>query len=130
MLSSFVSTESTSVKSPDNNVEVNFLIADEGQAAYKISYKGQLVIDTSYLGFDFTNMPSLGKNLELVQSSKRSFSEMWEMPWGEQRMVDNTFNELVVTLKELDQPKRTFSLTFRVLMMGLGFDTHFHSRRV
>ena len=121
MLAACGSTESTTVKSPDNNVEVNFLIADEGQAAYKISYKGQLVIDTSYLGFDFTNMPSLGKNLELVQSSKRSFSEMWEMPWGEQRMVDNTFNELVVTLKELDQPKRTFSLTFRVYDDGVGF---------
>ncbi|NHB67250.1 glycoside hydrolase family 97 protein [Perlabentimonas gracilis] len=121
MLVACEATDSTSVKSPDNNIEVKFLIADEGQAAYIISYKGQLVIDTSYLGFEFTNMPSLGSNLELVRSSKKSFSETWEMPWGEQRLVDNTFNELVVTLKELAEPKRTFSLTFRVFDDGVGF---------
>lgn len=121
MLVACEATDSTSVKSPDNNIEVKFLIADEGQAAYKISYKGQLVIDTSYLGFEFTNMPSLGSNLELVRSSKKSFSETWEMPWGEQRLVDNTFNELVVTLKELAELKRTFSLTFRVFDDGVGF---------
>ncbi|MDX9771130.1 MAG: glycoside hydrolase family 97 protein, partial [Tenuifilaceae bacterium] len=79
------------------------------------------VIDTSYLGFEFTNLPPLGKNLRIVRTAKKSLSEKWEMPWGEQRLVDNTYNELDVVLQEESDTRRFFSIVFRVYNDGVGF---------
>lgn len=121
MLSACGETDSVSVMSPGDNIEVNFFIADEGQAAYTIYHKGQSVIDTSYLGFEFTNLPPLGKNLRIVRTAKKSLSEKWEMPWGEQRLVDNTYNELDVVLQEQSDTQRFFSIVFRVYNDGVGF---------
>jgi hypothetical protein len=114
IVSACSTTHSAKVLSPDENIEVQFFIDNDGQAAYTIYHKGQSVIDTSYLGFEFTNLPPIGKNLRIVRTSKKSLSEKWEMPWGEQRLVNNTYNELDVVLQEESETQRFFSIAFRV----------------
>ncbi len=113
------------IASPDGNVSVNVFLLENGQAAYTVAYKGEAVLDTSALGFEFLDAPELKEGLEILQIRSRSFSEQWEMPWGEQRLVDNTFNELTVDLAEKDNLKRTFKLVFRVYDDGLGFRFEF-----
>jgi hypothetical protein len=121
IVSACSTTHSAKVLSPDENIEVQFFIDNDGQAAYTIYHKGQSVIDTSYLGFEFTNLPPIGKNLRIVRTSKKSLSEKWEMPWGEQRLVNNTYNELDVVLQEESETQRFFSIAFRVYNDGVGF---------
>ncbi len=121
MLAACDATDSASVKSPNNNIEVNFFIAHDGQAAYTIAHKGQLVIDTSYMGFEFTNMLPFGKSLQIASHATSSFSEKWKMPWGEQRWVNNEYNQLVVVLKEETELQRLLSVVFRVYNDGVGF---------
>ena len=115
----------TEVKSPDGNLEVHVFTLENGQAAYKVFYKGNVIVNTSRLGFSFTDAPPLAENMEIVKTRIRSFSETWEMPWGEQRFVDNNFNELRLDFRETDGLERSFKLVFRVFDDGLGFRYEF-----
>ena len=117
------------VLSPNGNIQVNVFTLPNGQAAYTVLYLNSVVIDTSTLGFEFTDAPELRDGLEVIKARNRSFSETWEMPWGEQRFVKNTYNEMLVTLKETKKPDRTFDLIFRVYDDGLGFRFHFPKQK-
>ena len=113
------------VASPDNKVAVSFFLSEEGQPGYLVRYKDHLLVDSSYLGFDFKNQPALGKGLNLVQSSHTSTDETWELPWGEQRLVHNRFQELKVELQEKDLPNRTWNIYFRAYDDGIAFRHEF-----
>ncbi len=113
--------EAVQVSSPDGNITARVFLMDNGQAAYTVHHKGEPVIDKSTLGFEFLDAPPLATGLEVTGTAKRSFSETWEMPWGEQRWVDNTYNELTVSLRETGDLARESDLIFRVYDDGLGF---------
>lgn len=117
------------VQSPNGNVQVSVFTMPSGQAAYKVKYHNSIIIDTSTIGFEFTDAPELAFGLDILKARNRSFSETWEMPWGEQRFVNNTYNELLVTFREAKKPHRTFDLIFRVFDDGLGFRFHFPKQR-
>jgi glucan 1,4-alpha-glucosidase len=115
----------TSVESPAGNISVEVFILGDGQAAYTVHFNEKLVIDTSALAFEFLNAPPLQNGLKILSSTTREFSETWEMPWGEQRYVDNHFNELKLAFAEKEGLKRKFDLVFRVYDDGLGFRFEF-----
>ena len=45
---------------------------------------------------------------------------MWELPWGEQRFVNNHYNELIVELEEKDSGRK-INICFRIFDDGVGF---------
>jgi glucan 1,4-alpha-glucosidase len=73
------------VSSPDNNIELSFIVNQNGQPEYLIEYKNKVVIDTSYLGFNFVGEKPFESDLEIINSTISSFDETWETVWGEQR---------------------------------------------
>lgn len=109
------------VSSPDGNVKVNVFLLETGRAAYTVHYEHELVLDTSAVGFSFYDAPELQDGLRISSVGRKVFSETWEMPWGEQRMVENTYNELSVGFQEKENLQRTFELVFRVYDDGVGF---------
>lgn len=115
----------TRVQSPSGNIEVNVFTLPGGLAAYTVSLEGQMVIDTSGLAFEFLDRNPLKEGLQILSSDTRSFSETWEMPWGEQRFVENSYQELRVAFAEKEGLKREFDLMFRVYDDGLGFRYEF-----
>jgi len=116
------------VKSPSGNNEISFLLTGDGTAAYLISHNDKVVIDTSQLGFDFKNQPSIKGGLQVVSTERDSLRDTWEMPWGEQRTVINHYNELIVHLKEKADPGRLMNLYFRAFDDGIGFRYQFPSQ--
>lgn len=120
-----VSHDAYSVKSPTGKTELTFVLTEEGKPAYLVSFNGKRVIDTSFLGFDFAETGLLKEGLQVVDTATDSFTETWEMPWGEQREVLNDYNELSVKLKEAKEPNRTFTVVFKVYDDGLGFRYEF-----
>jgi len=44
----------TIVSAPNSEINVEFEIDDQGKPYYIVMYKNKIVIDTSYLGFEFT----------------------------------------------------------------------------
>jgi glucan 1,4-alpha-glucosidase len=111
----------THVSSPDGNIRVSISLSEKGEPQYEVSHKGEAIILPSVMGFSFTEAPPLAENIELVGTKTISFTETWEMPWGEQRFVENTYNELKAEFREKSALKRRFDVVFRVYDDGIGF---------
>ena len=114
------STSTLTVKSPSDTNEVQISLDDQGRMYYLVTHNGKVVIDTSYVGFELKDQPALAKDLTIVSSESTSQNETWEMPWGEQREVVNSYNQMTLHLEEMKEPKRKFDLIFKVYDDGLS----------
>ncbi len=123
-LSSCQQEESSEImtNSPSGNLRLSFSI-ESGKVVYKVLHKGEEVIKPSSFSFDFKDVPSFGKGLKVVDFHKDNFTESWEMPWGEQHWVDNTYNELLINLE--DKKGRQLDVRFKVYDDGIGFRYEF-----
>lgn len=115
----------SSVSSPDGNLVVNTGLNAAGTPVYAVTFKGKTIVDTSAVGFEFKDMEYLGRNMTLTGASSSTMDETWEMPWGEQRLVQNTYNELKLDYSEQGDAARKFSIVIRVYDDGLGFRFEF-----
>ncbi|NRA92751.1 MAG: glycoside hydrolase family 97 protein [Psychroserpens sp.] len=113
------------VRSPAKNIIVNVELNDNGEPFYMVFDSKRVIIDTSYLGFSFKDMPELKGNLEVISVAENHFNETWSMPWGEQSEVVNYYNELRIELEELTELKRQFNVVFKVYNDGVGFRYEF-----
>lgn len=113
------------ISSPNNINIVEFNLDETGQPFYLVKHSNNIVVDTSFISFDFKQLPSLKDNFKIADSKISSLDETWEMPWGEQRFVRNHYNELIVKLEEQSQLKRQLNITFRVFDDGIGFRYEF-----
>jgi glucan 1,4-alpha-glucosidase len=111
--------------SPSGNNSILFFLDDKGVPNYLIKHKNILVIDTSALGFDFKGQLPLSEGLEIIGIENSSFDEDWEMPWGEQRLVNNNYNQLLVRLKEQKPPGREINIYFRAFDDAVAFRYEF-----
>jgi len=113
------------VFSPSKNIKVNFHLTKEGKPYYLVSNAAEIVIDTSFLGFDFKNSKPFNGDFKFVKTTFSEFNETWQMPWGEQLNVVNHYNELKVELQEKSDLMRKLNLVFRVYDDGVGFRYEF-----
>jgi hypothetical protein len=113
------------VNSPNSKVGIQINLNADGKPYYRVQFKDQVVIDTSYLGYEFENEKALQDHFEIVNTKTVSFNETWQMPWGEQLDVVNNYNELKVELEETQAPKRKLNLIFKVYDDGIGFRYEF-----
>lgn len=113
------------VSSPNKEIEVDFGLSKSGEAYYSVVFNKKVIVDTSSLGFDFTNTKSFSDSLMVVNTETKSFNETWQMPWGEQLDVVNHYNELKIQLKETSSLKRKMNLIFKVYDDGIGFRYEF-----
>ncbi|HMB61613.1 MAG TPA: glycoside hydrolase family 97 N-terminal domain-containing protein, partial [Eudoraea sp.] len=113
------------VTSPNGSNQVTFALSKEGQPFYLLSHNGIAVIDTSYISFDFKDLPALKDDFTIVGSDMATTDESWQMPWGEQLDVRNNYNELIVHLEELSEAKRMLNIHFKVYNDGVGFRYEF-----
>ncbi|SHI81198.1 glycoside hydrolase family 97 protein [Algibacter luteus] len=121
---------SFNVSSPDSNISVEFTLSKNGQPLYMVNHKSKTVIDTSFMSFDFKDLPSLKDNFKIVSTSSNTVNEDWDMPWGEQLTVNNNYNELVVNLEEQSEAKRLLNIHFKVYDDGVGFRYEFPEQAI
>jgi len=115
----------TVLKSPDKKLSVEFISVEKGQMAYTLKFNSALLIDTSFVGFEFQEQAPLAENLEIVNVTRDEADESWEMPWGEQRKVRNQYNRMLVEIRETIAPNRAFQMEFKLYNDGLGFRYNF-----
>lgn len=111
----------TQISSPNDKLGVNFNVDTDGQPFYVVKFNNKVVVDTSYLGFEFKDIPDFQKDFKINNSEASSFNETWQMPWGEQLDVVNNYNELKIELEETSELKRKLHVIFRVYDDGIGF---------
>lgn len=113
--------------SPQKSLKLTFDLDPEGRPYYVLFFKGKKAIDTSYVAsFDFREF-SIGKGYRVVSQQETTIDEEWEMPWGEQRMVDNRATEMRYFLEDAQQHK--VNVVFRVYEDGLGFRYEFPEQK-
>lgn len=117
-------SEKITQTSPDGNLKVCFSVSNTGQPIYKVIFKDKTVIEDSKMGFELKDITSLTENIEIEKTEKSSFSEKWEMPWGEKKTVDNTYNSLSLNLKQKNT-NFNFNIQFRIYNYGIGFRYEF-----
>jgi len=113
------------ISSPGGDLQLQFTLTEEGEPVYWARYKDTAILDTSALGFELVDAPSLRAGFEMTDYSTRALNDVWEMPWGEQREVSNNYNELTVEVREIPPPKRRMRLIFRIYDDGFGFRYEF-----
>lgn len=111
--------------SPDSQNRVELILSHTGEIHYLVNHKERAIIDTSSLGFELKDQEPLKSGFKIVESSHSSFSETWELPWGEQREVQNNYNEMVVELEESSNPARGLKIYFRAYDDGVAFRYEF-----
>lgn len=119
-----VVAEETELSSPDGNVKMNFFLSEKGRPTYTLDYKGRNVIKPSGLGFEIKYTSPLLENFTVESVGKDSFDETWCPVWGEESVIRNHYNEMVVGLKQNDTGRR-MSIRFRLFDDGLGFRYEF-----
>ncbi|MGV6845584.1 MAG: glycoside hydrolase family 97 N-terminal domain-containing protein, partial [Lutibacter sp.] len=98
------------VNSPNKSIAVHIMQSEEGQLGYNVQYNNIDILNNSFLGFDFTDAPSLKNNLKILKTTSTSHDSTWEMPWGQQTNVRNHYNELKIFLQESKEPNRKLNL--------------------
>ncbi|PCI31972.1 MAG: alpha-glucosidase [Flavobacteriaceae bacterium] len=109
----------------NNKVKVEFQLTENGQPSYSVFYDDAQVIKPSLLGIDFKNQAALYDQFEIIKRSSFAKNEQWEMPWGEQRFVQNNYVETRIELQEKINLRRKLNLVFRVYEDGIGFRYEF-----
>ncbi|PLX13456.1 MAG: alpha-glucosidase [Marinilabiliales bacterium] len=119
----------TEISSPNGINKIEFGLSKNGSPFYLVKHKGNTIIDTSFMSFDFRNLPSLKYNLEITDVRLNSLDENWEMPWGEQRIVKNNYHEMLVSLRENSPKARKVNIRFKAYDDGIGFRYEFPKQR-
>jgi alpha-glucosidase len=112
--------DSLSVSSPDGRNVVTVQIHDGG-LYYTLTRDGTPLLLPSRLGFLFRDAPPLRDSLRIVNSSRSTFDETWEQPWGEVARVRDHHNELRVAVEETAPRARKFDFVVRAFNDGIGF---------
>jgi hypothetical protein len=111
--------------SPNNTIATKIGLNASGSPFYQIAYKGETVIDTSYLGFELREQGDLSGGFQILASAASSYDKTWEQPWGEWQSVRNHYQELRVQLEEQNGQKRRLDLVFRAFDGGVAFRYEF-----
>lgn len=109
-----------SVFSPNHEIECKIILAS-GQLFYAVEKNQKIIIKPSKLGFKIFGENPLGENLKLVRERKTSKNESIEMPWGEDKFIENHYEESAYHFAEKNSPNREIILRFRVFNDGVAF---------
>lgn len=109
-----------SVQSPDGKIVVS-VNDDGGVITYQAAYLGQEIIKKSTLGLEFKGVDGFVNNLKIANAKKMTHDSSWEQPWGEQRIIRDHHNELMLNVTGIKNTKKNFVLRMRLFDDGFGF---------
>ena len=111
--------------SPDKNLSMSFELDANGTPVYQLSYKNKAVIKSSKLGLELKEGPSLRDGFSISDTEYNTVDNTWEPVMGEQKIIRNHYNELLLTLKQKENKDRFIRIRFRLFNDGLGFRYEF-----
>ncbi|MEO1518173.1 MAG: glycoside hydrolase family 97 protein [Bacteroidota bacterium] len=114
--------------SPNKVNTIKFDLTESGQPTYSVKHGSELIIAPSTMGFEFQGQQAMTDGFSIASVQMAPFEENWEMPWGEQRVVTNKYNELLVELEENASPNRRLNIYFRAYDDGVAFRYEFLSQ--
>ena len=107
------------LRSPDGRIAVT--VNPAGALSYSVVVDGTRILNDSRLGLRLRDAGVLGADVVLVDATRSESDSSWANPLGKWREVRDHHRELTVTLREREEPGRTFSVVFRAFDDGVGF---------
>jgi glucan 1,4-alpha-glucosidase len=115
----------TEVYSPGEKLSVQFTLDRNGAPYYSVYRMGEPIILPSAMGFEIDGIEDMTAGWRIIGKDISLFSDNWEMPWGETRLVNNHYRQLHVQLLKADAPNYQMNITFRIYDDGIGFRYQF-----
>ncbi|TQV80099.1 glycoside hydrolase family 97 protein [Exilibacterium tricleocarpae] len=109
-----------SAVSPNGLLKVSLSLDDYGTAHYAVTYRDKPLLENSVLGLQFAGDTPQHNSYTVLEVTRQSHRATWEQPWGEQRFVDDHYEELLVAMQQRQAPRRKLSVRVRVFDDGLG----------
>ena len=109
---------SLEVGSRNGSLLVRFEQTEQGGIGYSVYRDGEELIETSPLGFETTD-GELKEGFELKAVEHYPFDEIWETVWGEERLIADHHNTMIVHLKHANS--MLLDIEFRVFNDGFAF---------
>ena len=122
-LTSALMVKAGEVTSPNGDVKVVFNLKGT-VPTYQVTYRGQLVIGESRLGYELKEAENLLDGFTVTGEQTSTFDETWKPVWGESSTIRNHYNELLVCLAQ-PATERLMNIRFRVYDDGVGFRYEF-----
>ncbi len=117
------------LQSPNQKLQMEFSLQNDGTPSYSLNYKGKVVIKPSKLGLALKNdTKSLLNDFTIINTKTSTFDENWKPVWGEWATIRNHYNELAVTLNQKGTDRQLI-IRFRLFDDGLGFRYEFPSQK-
>lgn len=110
-----------SVQSPDGRINVQLHSDNKAGLAYTAAFNENLVLDTSWLGMSFKGQDFLIESYDLTEVEEFSGEDSYSLPWGEQEIVENKFNELRLSFLNTSASIKSFQIHFKVYDDGFAF---------
>lgn len=117
--------QAQTLTSPDKNLTMQFELTGKGEPTYQLTYKKKPVLKQSKLGIATHDVPAFLDGFKVVNTQQNTVDETWKPLWGEESSIRNHYNELLVTLEQLEPKGRQIQLRFRLFNDGLGFRYEF-----
>ena len=115
-----LNAKTLSQASPNGNI-VFSVTDDAGTPGYSVKYRGSDIIKPSQLGLEFNDIDGFVRDVKITSHTTASADTSWEQPWGEQRLMRDNHNELLITFSGIHNTKKIMKLRVRVFDDGLGF---------
>ncbi len=125
----FNTVNAQKLKSPNQKLQMEFSLQNDGTPSYSLNYKDKVVIKPSKLGLYLKNdAKSLVNDFTIIDTKMTAFDETWKPVWGEVASIRNNYNELAVTLNQKGTDRQII-IRFRLFNDGLGFRYEFPSQK-
>ncbi len=113
------------LKSPNQKLQMEFSLQNDGTPSYSLNYKDKVVLKPSKLGLALKDeVKSLLNDFTIIDTQTSTFDETWKPVWGEVASIRNHYNELAVTLNQKGTDRQLI-IRFRLFDDGLGFRYEF-----
>lgn len=106
--------------SPNNHIRCHFALKS-GRITYSVYKNDKIIVKPSNLGFLIFGEEPFTNNFKLVREHKRRHEEVFELPWGEDRYIENNYTESAFYLAEKSAPYRIMTIRFRIFNNGVAF---------
>ena len=115
--------EYITISSPFETITLQ-LTVDEGQLFYRVNHGNKRIVALSQLGFKFKNGQSLLDDFEVVTVDFNDVDEIWEQPWGEEKLIRNNYRACVVSLQAKGNVDHQLDIIVRAYDDGVAFRYH------
>jgi alpha-glucosidase len=116
------------LSSPDQQLAMQFTTVAAkdssgagGKLVYSVTFHGKQLIDPSALALELADQPTLGSNVQIVESIPGSGSDDYTLIAGKASKIHDEYNKVQLRVVENSEPKRSVVIEARVYNDGVAF---------